>query len=268
MIYNEGKLAPDGQSYYESVSKQNLKEGDAVLFGTPDEHGQGKHIGIVESYDPKTGKGRFYGSQNSTGPALADFDINGNGSYWGRDPTHRFLTGLRPKAETYDPETAAEKLRPIVETRIQALSALQHKEPAIAGDAQRANKRVLDDLDELAKMQEAAKHQLPVDAAPTQDRNMNPDRQRSPRGQNDGTGFLAPDVQRILDAMHSGDPTRIDAAFRQNMENHFASPQGQAFRLDVEAQAQQMQQGQEQAVRDQPQQDAQQPSGPARGMSR
>jgi muramidase (phage lysozyme) len=89
---------------------------------------------------------------------------------------------------------------------------------------------------------------------------------RNPPGQSNNLGFqLDPDVQRILDAMHSGDPTRIDAAFGQNMENHFASPQGQSFRLDVQAQAQQMQQGQEQAAQ---QQEVQQQSGPTRGMSR
>lgn len=73
--------------YYEEIAEDNVQAGDVAVW----QSNAHKHTGIVESFTPTTGKGRFYGSQTSTGPASASFGGNG---YW---PTpDKFL---RPKAQ-------------------------------------------------------------------------------------------------------------------------------------------------------------------------
>ena len=73
--------------YYEEIAEDNVQAGDVAVW----QSNAHKHTGIVESFTPATGKGRFYGSQTSTGPASASFGGNG---YW---PTpDKFL---RPKAQ-------------------------------------------------------------------------------------------------------------------------------------------------------------------------
>lgn len=73
--------------YYEEVAEDNVQAGDVAVW----QSSAHKHTGVVESFTPATGKGQFYGSQTSTGPASASF---GGNSYW---PTpDKFL---RPKAQ-------------------------------------------------------------------------------------------------------------------------------------------------------------------------
>jgi hypothetical protein len=89
-------------SQFETVSAADVQAGDIVTFLG--------HVGVVISFDPATGTGQFYGSQTSTGPAVADFSING-GAYWGGDAP--FITFLQPKSSIYDPQGAAEILQPL-----------------------------------------------------------------------------------------------------------------------------------------------------------
>ncbi len=142
-IYEGGHLTPAGAKYYETVPTNELQKGDLVLFKG--------HVGVVESYDSKTGDGKFYGSQSKTGPASTEFNTNDAGLYWGRaDKGEPVLTGLKPKAETYDPAGAAATLQPILEKRAQALNQLQHDQPALAADVQKTltgNQQVLDNLE-------------------------------------------------------------------------------------------------------------------------
>lgn len=73
--------------YYEEITEDNVQAGDVAVWQSSGH----KHTGVVESFTPATGKGRFYGSQTSTGPASASF---GGSGYW---PTpDKFL---RPKAQ-------------------------------------------------------------------------------------------------------------------------------------------------------------------------
>lgn len=76
----------NSSTYYDEIAEEDVQAGDVALWQT-DNH---KHTGVVESFTSATGKGRFYGSQNSTGPASANF---GSG-YW---PTPTKF--LRPKAQ-------------------------------------------------------------------------------------------------------------------------------------------------------------------------
>jgi hypothetical protein len=82
-------------------------------------------------------------------------------------------------------------------------------------------------------------------------------------------GLLDPDLQRILDAAHTGDQARVDAAMRESAEAYWASPEGQVFAMDSHTLAQDMvrQQAQaEAAARRQEQQEAD--PGPVMRMSR
>ena len=73
--------------YYEEIAEDNVQAGDVAVW----QSSAHKHTGVVESFTPATGKGRFYGSQTSTGPSSASFGGNG---YW---PTpDKFL---RPKTQ-------------------------------------------------------------------------------------------------------------------------------------------------------------------------
>ncbi|SEL27484.1 hypothetical protein SAMN05216214_11030 [Atopomonas hussainii] len=60
--------------YFEEIAEEDVLGGDIALWRTENH----KHTGVVESFFPATGKGTFYGSQTSTGPASAKF---GSG-YW------------------------------------------------------------------------------------------------------------------------------------------------------------------------------------------
>ena len=81
-----------GKEYYDEIDKKEMKPGDIILFDG--------HVGIVESYKPKEGTGKFFGSQNSTGPDRTDF---GPGTIKGFDEPFKIL---RPKPQ-YCPKTSS-----------------------------------------------------------------------------------------------------------------------------------------------------------------
>jgi hypothetical protein len=206
-IYQDGKLTSDGAKHYDTVPVKDLKRGDLVLFST--------HIGIIESFDPKTGKGQFYGSQTSTGPSLASFDING-GAYWGGN-SQPILTGLSPKAQTYDPKAAFEVLQPIIKKRGQALALLQNSDPTKADNAQKTitnNQQVLDHLGSgrpgPANMQDAPQHAK--DAQTVQPQNA---AQLDKNNAQQGTQAFStgdPDLDRLAAALFSGNEAAISQA--------------------------------------------------------
>jgi len=83
----------DRNKYYDKIDDNSkMKPGDIILFE--------KHVGIVESYDPKTRTGKFFGSQTSTGPASTDF---GPGTIKGWNKSFNIL---RPKPQ-YCPKTSS-----------------------------------------------------------------------------------------------------------------------------------------------------------------
>jgi hypothetical protein len=88
--------------------------------------------------------------------------------------------------------------------------------------------------------------------------------------QADPAGDLDPDLQRILDAAHTGDQAKIDAAMRESAEAYWASPEGQVFAMDSHTLAQDMvaQQQAEAAARQQQEQQQANPqqSGPVMRM--
>lgn len=84
----------NSSTYYDVIEAANVQPGDIALWT-----GTHNHTGVVESFDSATDKGRFFGSQSSTGPASANF---GPGSGYWPTPT-KFL---RPKAQ-YKSGTAA-----------------------------------------------------------------------------------------------------------------------------------------------------------------
>lgn len=89
--------------YYETIAAKDVKAGDLILWQSTQ-----KHVGIVEeiTVDAAGGaKGKFFGSQSSTGPASAAF---GPGKYW-KDPT-KFL---RPKQEYFHGAGSARSVHPI-----------------------------------------------------------------------------------------------------------------------------------------------------------
>ncbi len=88
-----------GYSYrYKTAAKQNwenenfkkvedgrIQPGDVVLFKG--------HMGIVQSFDPKTGSGEFLGSQTKNGPSVAKFSIGDPKVYWG-NPNGKAFEGF------------------------------------------------------------------------------------------------------------------------------------------------------------------------------
>lgn len=75
--------------YFEVVSADDVRPGDLILWNG--------HVGVVESYNVKSGEGTFFGSQSSTGPASASF---GGSAYW-KEP-QKFLRPL-DQYQTIDP---------------------------------------------------------------------------------------------------------------------------------------------------------------------
>ena len=75
-----GNLTDESQAFYAKITPDEVRKGDVVVFA-PDEAGQG-HVGIIESYNKESKKGSFFGSQTSTGPAVAEFGPNAG--YWAR----------------------------------------------------------------------------------------------------------------------------------------------------------------------------------------
>ena len=64
----------DSSTYYDEIAEEDVQPGDVALWRTTTH----KHTGVVEKITLGTGKGEFFGSQTSTGPASAKF---GSG-YW------------------------------------------------------------------------------------------------------------------------------------------------------------------------------------------
>lgn len=80
--------------YYDTVT-DDIKPGDIIYFPPPPGEKYG-HVVIVMEYDPNTGKGKFFGSQGKTGPAIVDF---GPGApYWGNNNKRPVGKFLRPKS--------------------------------------------------------------------------------------------------------------------------------------------------------------------------
>jgi len=94
--------------------------------------------------------------------------------------------------------------------------------------------------------------------APAQSQGAGPD--SNERGQQNAVPRLTPSLQRIVDAMHSGDQARIDAAFEQNMREFYESPKGQAIQQQAQLRAQQILE-QEQAATPQQQPETRQQQG-------
>lgn len=76
MYNNPGK-------HYDVIDTHSVKSGDVLVWRYRGKNGgEVGHTGIVESFDPVTGKVKYYGSQRSngkgkkTGPAYAEFNIN------------------------------------------------------------------------------------------------------------------------------------------------------------------------------------------------
>ncbi len=78
------------------VSKKNgnLQMGDVILFNNAN---GSRHVGIFYGYN-STGSPMFYGSQNSTGTAVATIDKN----YWGDTDKVTIVGALRPLESTYN----------------------------------------------------------------------------------------------------------------------------------------------------------------------
>lgn len=76
----------NSSTYYDEIAEEDVQPGDVALWRTKIH----KHTGVVEKITLGTGKGEFFGSQTSTGPASAKF---GSG-YW---PTPTKF--LRPKPQ-------------------------------------------------------------------------------------------------------------------------------------------------------------------------
>ena len=71
--------------HYDTVDTHAVRPGDVLVWRYKGKSGQEVgHTGVVESFDPATGKVKYYGSQRSngagkkTGPAYAEFNINGS----------------------------------------------------------------------------------------------------------------------------------------------------------------------------------------------
>lgn len=94
----ENTSALKKSKYYVQVEQEDVRAGDVVLWLNAVSNDRKvsdlDHVGVVESYDPATDAGQFFGSQSSTGPASTKFGIKKHSYFW---PSATIF--LRPKPE-------------------------------------------------------------------------------------------------------------------------------------------------------------------------
>lgn len=79
--------SPPADGMYEKVDPKDVQPGDLVLFG-----GKSGHVGVVtDAIDPETGKGKYIGSQSSTG--VAETNFGPKSGYWGKAGGKETITG-------------------------------------------------------------------------------------------------------------------------------------------------------------------------------
>ncbi|PTU69993.1 hypothetical protein DBB33_11355 [Chromobacterium haemolyticum] len=139
----------DKSKYYEEVDLKDVRPGDIALW-----RGKNNHTGLVEAFDAKTGNGKFFGSQSSTGPASAKFGPDSG--YW--EAPKKFL---RPRAE-YLNKAGAQKVG--TQEQVQPTTTVKNKRPQAeqqtadtGGKRQAQPQETAKQKAQQAKAQEAAK---------------------------------------------------------------------------------------------------------------